>query len=523
MSTTAPCCRCNKNGRCLNCKCVKRSRPCSTCLPSRLSRCSNVPLLPNSVDGLSTTTAVAPRVLQPIPQPLPTSASSSSTSPIDAPPLTTATESDSAHTIDLETPILSTSRTSPTLISTPSNSSVTTPVSGQSNYTALPPFVQMDEPNFTWRELEGVHFSDIITSTYAEVIHWKHNLFSVPSGKAGTCFVMEISSLFRSYGEGSTMESCALHAAMVLPTLLLQKPHSRSKSREHVRCLDRRLTLWKEGNIEALLHEGRTIQSHFRKVPSQSNAGEKFMKQGKLKTAIRLLSEQSKSGVLSLDNTVQSPPSQPSTVRGVLLEKHPSGQPAFPETLIHPLTPTLEPHPVLFDRLDGEMIRSAVFRTEGGAGPSGVDSHAWKRMCTSFKRASSDLCNSVAMVARRICTVLVDPKGLAPLTASRLIALDKCPGIRPIGIGETVRRIIGKAILYVIGQDIQDAAGSSQLCAGQESGCEAAVHAMCQIFQEKDTEAVLAINAFNCLNRQSTLLNIRTLCPSFANVLINTY
>ena len=264
MSTTAPCCRCNKNGRCLNCKCVKRSRPCSTCLPSRLSRCSNVPLLPNSVEGLSTTTAVAPRVLQPIPQPLPTSASSCSTSPIDAPPLTTATESDSAHTIDLETPILSTSRTSPTLISTPSNSSVTTPVSGQSNYTALPPFVQMGEPNFTWGELEGVHFSDIITSAYAEVIHWKHNLFSVPSGKAGTCFVMELSSLFRSYGEGSAMESCALHAAMVLPTLLLQKPHSRSKSREHVRCLDRRLTLWKEGNIEALLHEGRTIQSHFR-------------------------------------------------------------------------------------------------------------------------------------------------------------------------------------------------------------------------------------------------------------------
>ena len=149
MSTIAPCCRCNKNGRCVNCKCVKVSRPCSTCLPSRLSRCSNIPPLPNSVEGSSTMTVVAPRVLLPVPQPLPTMVSSSSTSPIDAPPMITTTESDSVHTIDLEPPIFSTSRTSPTLISIASNSSVTTPVLGHSIYTALPPFVQMSEPNFT--------------------------------------------------------------------------------------------------------------------------------------------------------------------------------------------------------------------------------------------------------------------------------------------------------------------------------------------------------------------------------------
>ena len=41
--------------------------------------------------------------------------------------------------------------------------------------------------------------------------------------------------------------------------------------------------------------------------------------------------------------------------------------------------------------------------------------------------------------------LLVDPNGLSALLACRLVALDKNPGVRPIGICETVRRIIAKA------------------------------------------------------------------------------
>jgi hypothetical protein len=108
----------------------------------------------------------------------------------------------------------------------------------------------------------------------------------------------------------------------------------------------------------------------------------------------------------------------------------------------------------------------------------------------------------------------------------RLMALDKNPGVRPIGIGEVVRRIIAKSILSVVSADIQDAAGSIQLCAGQKAGAEAAVHAMNHTFNDQDCEAVLLVdasNAFNFLNRQVALRNIRALCPSIATALINTY
>ena len=56
-----------------------------------------------------------------------------------------------------------------------------------------------------------------------------------------------------------------------------------------------------------------------------------------------------------------------------------------------------------------------------------------------------------------------------------LKSLDKCPGVRPIGVGEVPRRIIAKAVLRVIGHDIKEAAGPLQVCARQDGGCETTV------------------------------------------------
>ena len=42
-------------------------------------------------------------------------------------------------------------------------------------------------------------------------------------------------------------------------------------------------------------------------------------------------------------------------------------------------------------------------------------------------------------------------------------------------------------------QDLQSAMGSLQLCARQNAGCEAAVHAMGHIYAEDDTEAMILL------------------------------
>lgn len=100
------------------------------------------------------------------------------------------------------------------------------------------------------------------------------------------------------------------------------------------------------------------------------------------------------------------------------------------------------------------------------------------------------------------------------------------PRVRPIGTGETARRIIWKAIAFTLKEDIQDAAGPLQVCAGHILGCKTAVHAMREVYDCQPTEAVILVdasNAFNSLNREAALSNIQQLRPSLSKIIINTY
>ena len=70
------------------------------------------------------------------------------------------------------------------------------------------------------------------------------------------------------------------------------------------------------------------------------------------------------------------------------------------------------------------------------------------------------------------------------------------------------------------------AAETTHVCAGQSAGCEAAIHALCQIFEAMGTDGILLVdadNAFNRLNRAVALRNIQYTCPLLATMIINFY
>ena len=378
-----------------------------------------------------------------------------------------------------------------------------------------------------WGNLNGTTFKDVITHCYEKVVHWKRNMIKVPSGKSGNLFVKELTRLFQAYVSDSALQSVALKAAMVLPSLVLQKPSKKSKN--HPGLITRRLKLWQEGQLTELLHEGQTIQSRLNFHPQAQHPAKdktkqftKPMGEGKVKAALRLLEGEPSGGPLPLDQYIDN---SRRTVLDILKSKHPPPSHVLGVDFDLETTSGQELHPILFDQIDSSLIRSTVQKMDGAAGPSGLDTSCWRRLCTAFKNYSTDLCDVLASLCRKICTEYLDPSDLAPLVACRLIALDKCPGVRPIGIGECARRIICKAIASLLSMDILDTVGSQQLCVGHTSGCEAAVHAARSIFNDPATDAFLmvdATNAFNSLNRKVALKTVMKLCPPLSKALVNT-
>ena len=122
---------------------------------------------------------------------------------------------------------------------------------------------------------------------------------------------------------------------------------------------------------------------------------------------------------------------------------------------------------------------------------------------TNYELLITELRSTLARFAKTLCTKELDhtkDESLGTYVACRLIPLDKKPGIRPIGVGEVLRRLIGKSIISVIKPDVLESAGSLQLCAGLRAGCEAAAHAMTTIFEEEGRDALLLVDATNAFN-----------------------
>ena len=98
-----------------------------------------------------------------------------------------------------------------------------------------------------------------------------------------------------------------------------------------------------------------------------------------------------------------------------------------------------------------------------------MDATGFKRIvgCKSFKSSSASLCDALAIMTRKLCTEYIDPHTIEPLVACCLIPLHKGEGaVRPIGVGEVLRRIMVKCVMKILKQDVIDASGSLQVCAG---------------------------------------------------------
>ena len=368
------CCPCQKKGRCISCACVKAGNRCSDCWPSTAGQCRN-----------------------------------------------------QQHSDELDSQSLSVASSLPSHSSPPcvSSSSGEVNLINTANIANCAPQVPMTllPANYHWGDLDGSSLEQTINAAYEVVVHWRQNTFLVPYGKGGCQFVRELARLYRAYADATVLESVALKACAILPHLLLQKPHPKSKSKEHCTHLARRLSLWEKGGFAELMNEGQCIQNRLQNLPlgHYANSGarqfDKLMKLGKVKSALRLISREGKGNVLS-PNSIQSTTDGPKSVLDILIAKHPPSTIPPADILLNGDNVNCLHTPIIFEAITGEVIIKATLHTQGAAGPSGLDAYAWRRLSTSFKGASSDLCDSLAAVTRRICSTNVNPEGLSAFTAS---------------------------------------------------------------------------------------------------------
>ena len=68
------------------------------------------------------------------------------------------------------------------------------------------PLPSMEVPNFVWGTIHGEELCALVNQAYEEVVHWRRNLFQIPSGSAGKAFMTELARLYQAYADGSSLE-----------------------------------------------------------------------------------------------------------------------------------------------------------------------------------------------------------------------------------------------------------------------------------------------------------------------------
>ena len=378
-----------------------------------------------------------------------------------------------------------------------------------------------EENNMINNQTEKKSQIEMINEIYNEIIHYNNNLFIPPACGALEKMMHKMTNLINDYNTDTPEAQIALKKLMIMPKLLLQRPYIKSNTKENIEAFKSRIEMWQKGDLEKLMQEARAIQKKFRKGNKKRKNVDKAlnfrtkMEDGQVRQATKMLQDNDEQSILQINRDTLNK----------LKEKHPTARDAPDSVLIK--GPILSVHEAEYNAINAELVKKMAMQTKGSAGPSGMDAKMWRRLLTSnrYAKAARDLAKAIAALTRKMCAK--DCQYLEALTANRLIAAKKQHnGIRPIGIGEVLRRIMGKCVMRVVKSNVMEAVGNLQLCAGQEAGAEAAIHATNDIFIDENCQAILMVdaeNAFNALNRKAMLHNIARICPPIATYVQNTY
>ena len=154
-----------------------------------------------------------------------------------------------------------------------------------------------------------------------------------------------------------------------------------------------RLRMCLTGEIEELFHKTEAIRKRSTKPKSSRRKDElresdAHMSAGKISNALRCINDCEKGGILSLTEKIDN-----KSVLDILEEKHHPASRCDDRYIEQPANVTPY-HPVIFDKIQGSVVRSAATKTHGSHGPSDVDANEWRRWFSYFNQSSTPLCRA---------------------------------------------------------------------------------------------------------------------------------
>ncbi|KAL3815266.1 hypothetical protein ACHAXA_001878 [Cyclostephanos tholiformis] len=201
---------------------------------------------------------------------------------------------------------------------------------------------------------------------------------------------------------------------------------------------------------------------------------------GKVRAAVRMVTDHGAGGPYH-PNDLDSKSGRP--VIDMLRDKHPACVMPSEEDFdaYHNADNLLDTMPVYCFE---ECVAKAVAHLSGSAGPCGVEAEMLKRWLLCHGAHSERLRGVMADWVVWLSNGSPPYDAYRAVNTVRTVALDKCPGVRLLGVGEVLMHLWSDCSHMQTKSAATTACGNTQLCAGLRSGIEANLHAVQAIWSQ---------------------------------------
>ena len=345
----------------------------------------------------------------------------------------------------------------------------------------------------TIRQNDGLHLhggvdeelSTLHRDWYMEVIETKLYLWDLPNTSDGNLFLDILNDLFKDVYD----RKCNMELPLLFIACILHKKRGTSGYQKIKMLICTRLELWQQGKVGTLVkcileayENSGTPGAARRDQDSQARAYDSMVNQGKLSAAVRNLTNRNKGGLLH-PSTVDTNSGE--LVFDILDKKHPKA--SVPKDEDFDEYPAVEKDETPFPHdFYEEDILHAASHLSGGPGPGGLDGAMLKDWLIRRGTRSQRLRETMAKFVEVLANGSPDYTMYRAANITRLVALDKTPGVRPVGIGEIWMRLWAHCVHDVTKKAATRECSDSQLCVGQRSGIEGLLHAVRGVFPQSD-------------------------------------